>query len=56
MRTREPSITAKIRPDTLRLLRLIAATTGEKQYAVLDRLAAAEAKRLGLTTASKKET
>jgi hypothetical protein len=29
-------------------LRLIAASTGEKQYEVMDRLLAAEAKRLGL--------
>jgi hypothetical protein len=41
-------ITAKITPDALRLLRLIAAATGEKQYGALDRILAAEASKLGL--------
>jgi hypothetical protein len=31
-------VNMKIKPDALRLLRLIAATTGEKQYAILQRL------------------
>lgn len=31
-------VNMKVKPDTLRLLRLIAAATGEKQYAILDRL------------------
>ena len=44
----EPLITTKITPESLRLLRLIAASTGEKQYEVMDRLLAGEAKRLGL--------
>jgi hypothetical protein len=44
----EPLITTKITPTVLRLLRLIAASTGEKQYEVMDRLLADEAKRLGL--------
>ncbi len=38
-------VTAKMTPDALRLVRLIAAATGEKQYEVLLRLLAAEAKR-----------
>jgi hypothetical protein len=45
----EPLITTKITPSALRLLRLIAASTGEKQYEVMDRLLADEAKRLRLT-------
>jgi hypothetical protein len=44
----EPLITTKITPTALRLLRLVAASTGEKQYEVMDRLLADEAKRLGL--------
>jgi len=47
----EPLITTKIAPESLRLLRLIAASTGEKQYEVMDRLLADEAKRLRLTGA-----
>ena len=31
-------VNMKVQPATLRLLRLIAATTGDKQYAILDRL------------------
>jgi len=45
----EPLVTTKIAPESLRLLRLIAAFTGEKQYEVMDRLLADEAKRLRLT-------
>lgn len=41
-------VTTKIPADALRLLRMIAAATGEKQYEVLNRLMASEAKRLGL--------
>jgi hypothetical protein len=37
-------ITSKITLSALRLLRLIAAATGEKQYEVLDRVLKAEAK------------
>jgi hypothetical protein len=48
--TRMPEhlITTKITPSALRLLRIIAASTGEKQYEVMDRLLADEAKRLSL--------
>jgi hypothetical protein len=41
-------VTAKMTPGALRLVRLIAAATGEKQYEVLIRLLAVEAGRLGL--------
>jgi hypothetical protein len=43
-------ITSKITHSALRLLRLIAAATGEKQYEVLDRVLKAEAKDVGLKT------
>ena len=36
------TITAKVTPRTLLLVRKIAAKTGEKQYAVLERLVEAE--------------
>jgi hypothetical protein len=42
----ERFITSKITPDILRMVRLIAAKTGEKQYEVLRRLLDAEMKRL----------
>jgi hypothetical protein len=45
----EHLITTKITQSALRLLRLVAASTGEKQYEVLNRLLADEAKRLRLT-------
>lgn len=41
-------VTTKIPVDALRLLRMIAASTGERQYEVLNRLMASEAKRLRL--------
>jgi hypothetical protein len=41
-------ITSKITPYALRLLRLIAAATGEKQYAVLERVLRTEAERHGV--------
>jgi hypothetical protein len=41
-------ITTKIAEPALRLLRLIAASTGEKHRDVLTRLLTAEARRLGL--------
>jgi hypothetical protein len=41
-------VTAKMTPAALRLVRLIAAATGEKQFQVLDRLLEAEALRLCL--------
>ena len=41
-------VTAKMTPAALRLVRLIAAATGEKQYQVMARLLEAEARRLGL--------
>ena len=44
----ERPITTKILPSALRLLRLIAAETDDKQYIVMSRLFAAEAKRLGI--------
>jgi hypothetical protein len=37
-----PTITIKTTPQAQQLLRLIAATTGEKQYKVLERLLARE--------------
>lgn len=39
-------VNMKIRPDVLRILRLIAATTGEKQYAILERLLTREWQRV----------
>ena len=42
----KPLITSKMTPATLRLLRIVAAVTGEKQYDVLLRLLKAEASRL----------
>ena len=41
-------VTAKMTHAALRLVRLIAAATGETQYGVLTRLLEAEAARLGL--------
>lgn len=40
--------TMKMSTSALRMLRLVAASTGEKQYAVLNRLVEEEAKRLSL--------
>lgn len=40
-------ITVKATTDALEMLRLVAAETGEKQYAVLERLLRAELARLG---------
>ena len=48
VRLNRTPVTTKIPADALRLLRMIAAATGEKQYEVLNRLMASEAKRLGL--------
>jgi len=45
--------TTKIPPSALRLLRMIAASTGEKQSEVLNRLLEAEARRLELPVAKK---
>lgn len=42
-------ITMKVLPRALRLFRLIAASTGEKQYEAVLRLAEAEAAKLALT-------
>ena len=39
-------VTVKMNKATLQLLRLIAAYTGEKQYAILHRLAQQELKRV----------
>lgn len=44
----EALITTKIQPRALRLLRRIAAETGERQYEALARLIAEEARRLNL--------
>lgn len=44
-------ITTKITPGALRLLRMIAATTGEQQNVVLDRLLTVEADKLKLPRA-----
>jgi hypothetical protein len=50
MRTPMPVrlITTKLTPAALRLIRLIAAATGERQYEALDRVLRAEAARLGV--------
>jgi hypothetical protein len=50
--TRDPPTTTKVPPDALRLLRLIAAHTGERQYEILGRLVDTEGKRLSLRTPS----
>jgi len=39
-------VSNKTTPEALRLLRIVAATNGEKQYQVLERLLRAEHKRL----------
>ena len=39
-------VTTKTSPEALRLLRIVAAMTGETQYEVLERLLTAERKRL----------
>jgi hypothetical protein len=39
-------ITTKISPEALRLLRLIAAMTGEKQYEALERILKTELERV----------
>jgi hypothetical protein len=49
----EPLTTAKMTPRALSLLRSLSKQTGEKQYAVLDRLLKAEAKKLKLPTKEK---
>jgi hypothetical protein len=41
-------ITAKMTPTAQRLVRLIAAATGERHYQALERVLKAEAVRLGL--------
>lgn len=49
----ERLITMKTSPDALRLLRLVAAATGEKQYEAMTRLLTAEVERLGLLPPTK---
>lgn len=44
----------KLNPASWRLLKQIAASTGEKHYAVLARLLAQEWQRLGAATATRK--
>ena len=44
----EKFVTAKVTPDVLQMVRLVAAKTGEKQYAALRRLLEAEIRRLKL--------
>ncbi len=44
----ERLVTTKLTPDALRMIRLIAAATGEKQYEVLRRLLNEEMRRLAL--------
>lgn len=41
-----PLVTIKTSPDARRLLRIVAAMTGEKQFEVLERLLRAEEARL----------
>jgi len=42
----EKLITTKMTPEALRLIRIIAAMTGEKQYEVLERILKVELERL----------
>ncbi len=44
----ERLVTTKLTPDALRMIRLIAAATGEKQYEVLRRLLNEGMRRLAL--------
>ena len=44
--------TLKVPPDALRMLRIIAAHTGEKQYAVIVRVLAAELRKVHKQTAT----
>lgn len=44
--------TTKATSETLKLIRLVAAVTGEKQYAVLVRLLQAEVRRLQITSST----
>lgn len=44
-------VTHKISPQALQSARLIAAKTGERQYQAVERVLAAEARKLGLTAA-----
>jgi len=39
-------VSTKVTPEALKLLRIIAALTGEKQYAVLERVLKAELERI----------
>ena len=41
-------ITTKLTPKALRLLRILAATTGEMQFELMERVLVAEADRIGL--------
>jgi hypothetical protein len=45
----EHLVTSKITPDSLHMVRMVAAKTGEKQYEVVRRLLEAEMQRLSLT-------
>jgi hypothetical protein len=50
----QPLVTHKITPEAKRLLRMIAAHTGETQYATLERLLATEWQRVQHATHDKK--
>ncbi len=51
--TAQRQTTLKTSPEALRLLRIVAAMTNEKQYEVLERLLKAELNRLGVASATK---
>lgn len=46
----EHLVTSKITPESLQMVRMVAAKTGEKQYEVVRRLLEAEMQKLSLTT------
>lgn len=50
-----PVTSTKILPESLRLLKDVSATTGEKMYAILRRLLEQEARRLDLPVKRDKE-
>jgi ribosomal protein L5 len=51
--TMKPLVTTKLTPEALRLVRVIAALTGEKQYEVLERILKVELERVRQNEGSK---
>lgn len=49
----EKLVTSKITPESLKMVRMIAAKTGEKQYEVVRRLIEAEMQKLSLMQGSR---